>query len=334
LEDYDLDKIDFVIPWVDGDDKEWIKEKYKYKERNGDQNDIRFRDWGTLRYWFRGVEQYAPWVNCIHFITWGHIPSWLNTEHEKINIVRHDEYIPKQYLPTFSSHVIELNMHHIKGLADQFVYFNDDTFLVNKIQPEDFFKNGLPCDMAVLYPIPVGKDDMFSHILLNDSQFINRYFDLKKCIRQNKRKWISPVYGRSLMKTLCMLPFPEISGIMMHHQPQAYLKETFQQVWEKGGEFLDTICHNRFRCAEDVNQYIFRYWQMMNAKFTPSNRFTIGSYEEVGKEDKDYESIICNSRYKMLCLNDVGDDVIFDIQKENMRKAFQKKFPQKSFFEK
>ena len=88
-------QIDFVIPWVDGNDPEWIKEKNAFSNvitENDDVRDIRFRDWETLKYWFRGVEEYAPWVNRIHFVTWGHVPKWLNTEHPKIHIVNHRDY--------------------------------------------------------------------------------------------------------------------------------------------------------------------------------------------------------------------------------------------------
>lgn len=110
------DSIDFVIPWVNGNDPEWIKEKSNFeKQSEGDRRDIRFRDWDNLRYWFRAVEAYAPWVNRIHFITWGHLPEWLNTAHPKLNIVTHQDYIPQAYLPTFNSHTIELNMHRIQS---------------------------------------------------------------------------------------------------------------------------------------------------------------------------------------------------------------------------
>ena len=96
--------IDFVLMWVDGNDPEWQKEKSLYEsDTNGDKRNIRFRDWDNLQYWFRGVEKYAPWVNKIHFVTWGHLPSWLNTEHPKLNVVKHSDFIPKEFLPTFNS---------------------------------------------------------------------------------------------------------------------------------------------------------------------------------------------------------------------------------------
>ena len=59
-------KIDFIIPWVDGADSNWIQERRQYREDKVDDS-VRFREWDTLKYWFRGVEKYAPWVNAIFF---------------------------------------------------------------------------------------------------------------------------------------------------------------------------------------------------------------------------------------------------------------------------
>lgn len=67
-----MDKIDFVLPWVDGSDSAWIKQRNEYLGIKNDQTqDSRFRDWENLQYWFRGVEKFAPWVNHIYFVTWG-----------------------------------------------------------------------------------------------------------------------------------------------------------------------------------------------------------------------------------------------------------------------
>ena len=146
-----MHEIDFVIPWVDGSDPAWQKERCQYDPKAGSSNgtnDARFRDWDLLRYWFRAVEKYAPWVHKIYFVTWGHLPVWLNTDHEKLVIVNHRDYIPAEFLPTFNANTIELNFHRIPGLAEQFVYFNDDMFLGKPVQPEDFFRKAPGC----LYP--------------------------------------------------------------------------------------------------------------------------------------------------------------------------------------
>jgi len=47
-------KVDFVIPWVDDRDKNWIIEKNRYSgEQDGpiDATDARYRDWDILKYW-------------------------------------------------------------------------------------------------------------------------------------------------------------------------------------------------------------------------------------------------------------------------------------------
>lgn len=327
-------KIDFVLTWVDGNDPAWLAEKEKYQKSPDPDSAMRYRDWGTLKYWFRGVETYASWVNRIHFVTWGHIPEWLNKDHPRLNIVKHDEYIPKQYLPTFSSHTIELNLHGIPGLSDRFVYFNDDMFVNNAVSPEDFFSNGYPCEIAVLYPIGANPEsNVYDHILLNESEFFVRHFDIRKEMKRNFSKWYNAKYGKNLIKTMVMQLFPGFSGFILHHQPISYLKRTFEEVWSAEEALLDKVCTHRFRSAEDVSQSVFRYWQIGKGEFTPYNIMKRGTYVGVGKEALDYNSLIVKGRKKILCLNDIGMQVDFDQESKRMLEAFEKKFPEKSSFE-
>ena len=133
-------EIDFVLTYLDGNDIEWQKEKNRFSPGGtSDVNPNRYRDWDNLRYFFRAIERFAPWVRKVHIVTWGHIPSWLNADHPKIHIVNHKDYIPEDWLPTFSSRCIDMNLHRIPGLSERFVYFNDDTFLTAPVKEEDFF---------------------------------------------------------------------------------------------------------------------------------------------------------------------------------------------------
>ena len=62
-------EIDFVITWVDGSDQEWRREKALYNPEAGMDNDAeRYRDWDLLKFWFRGVEKFAPWVRRVYFV--------------------------------------------------------------------------------------------------------------------------------------------------------------------------------------------------------------------------------------------------------------------------
>ena len=138
-------EIDFVVTWVDMDDPKWKEDFKKYSGKidntKNEVSEARFRDYGFLKYWFRGVEKFAPWVRKVHFVTCGQKPEWLNENHPKLSLINHSDYIPEKYLPVFNSSLIEIYLHKIPGLADNFVYFNDDFFIINNIPKERFFKN-------------------------------------------------------------------------------------------------------------------------------------------------------------------------------------------------
>ena len=69
--------IDIVIPWVDWSDPVWQADHAKYRaSKSADNHPARYREWGLFRYWFRGIEQNAPWVRKVHLLTYGHLPGW------------------------------------------------------------------------------------------------------------------------------------------------------------------------------------------------------------------------------------------------------------------
>jgi len=331
--------IDFVIPWVDGNDPAWQAEKAKYSGKTGDSSATRFRDWGTLPYWFRGVEKFAPWVNKVHFITWGHLPEWLNTDHPKLNIVNHKDYIPEKYLPTFSSHPIELNMHRIKGLAEHFVYFNDDTFLIKPVKETDFFRNELPCDTALIKPLnmdchvssPVPRNTIRAEI--NNMFVINHHFNKVRVLKKNIRKFFSPKYRKFLISTFLTLPYPDISGFYIHHLPTSFLKSTFDKVWQDNPEVMDTTCEHKFRFNTDVNQWLVEWYQFCQGNFVPTS-VTRGKCYHTGTHFDQIINAISKQKYKMLCCNDSSYEATFVDDMQKIRKAFESILPDKCSFEK
>lgn len=99
----------------------------------------RYVDNEELRYSLRSIERYAPWVRHIFLVTNGQIPSWIDMESSRLTIVAHEDIYPDlSHLPTFSSPSIESHLHKIPGLADNFLYFNDDVMLNQPVWPEDF----------------------------------------------------------------------------------------------------------------------------------------------------------------------------------------------------
>lgn len=324
--------IDFVIPWVDSNDPIWQKDYAKHSNNPNILSNPRFRDWGVLHYWFRSIEQYAPWVNKIHFITYGHIPNWLNTDHPKLNVVKHEDYIDSKYLPTFSSHVIELNMHRIKGLSENFVYFNDDTFLINPIDESFYFINNTPRD-ACIFDTIIGRGD-FEHYLLNNVKIYNKYFNKKSFLKKNLLKVYNLKYQKHLFKNILLSPWKEFTGFANFHLPQPFNKSTLEKVWEKEKQLLTKVTSNKFRCSTDVNQYLFQIWQILEGNFYPKNINGSGlNITPIKKNFNLISSLFNDKKTKVVCINDTEEIKDFSSSKEFISSLFMNKLPKKSSFE-
>lgn len=334
-----MEKIDFVVTWVDGNDPVWQEEKHKYEKLENDEemfeqwnnNKIRYRDWELLKYWFRGIEKNAPWVNKIYFITYGHLPSWLNVKNEKLQIVKHEQFIPSKYLPTFNSNAIELNLHRIDGLSDKFVYFNDDVYLLKKTSETDFFKKGLPLETAGVDCTSLDWD--IGHSEIKNIQLINKYFEKREVLKKHWKKWLSPRNGKQLVKTILLLPWKQFTGIYEGHITSAYLKNTFKEVWKLEEKNLDATCTTKFRNNQNLNHWIFKNWQLVNGNFCPRSSNIGKMYFK--KIDDEIIKTVENKKYKIVCINDAECTAEeFIEQKQKLINAFEKIFPEKSTFEK
>lgn len=330
-------EIDFVLAWVDGSDREWQKEKARYCGENiqGDDRKERYRDWDILKFWFRGVEKYAPWVHKIFFVTWGHLPPWLNTQNPKLEIVNHKSYIPVQFLPTFNSHTIELNFHRIKGLSEQFVYFNDDFFIINNVKQEDFFINGFPKDMLALQPVVANADNpVMPYIYLNNSMLLAKHFDKRSNIRKQPGSYFHTGYPfMYFFYNMLEIAFPRFTGFYTVHGPSSFLKSTFKTVWQEEGDFLSSTCMHKFRDKEDASQYLIREWQKLSGNFKPANVKKLCRYFELGNDNRKLYNTLMKKTYKMVCINDANTAIDFNKIKQELATCFNSIFPVKSSYE-
>ncbi|WP_159081292.1 stealth conserved region 3 domain-containing protein [Nocardioides sediminis] len=140
--------VDVVYTWVDGEDPEWNAARVA---RGGDElrqesaGQARFRSRDELLHSMRSVHLFAPWVRTIHLVTAGQRPGWLADTAQldgRVRVVDHREILPPDALPTFNSQAIETALHRVPGLAEHFVYLNDDVFLGRATRPELFFNAG------------------------------------------------------------------------------------------------------------------------------------------------------------------------------------------------
>lgn len=332
--------IDFVITYVDGSDSYWVKKKRSYDPdvHIEDDRSIRYRSWENLVYWFRGVEKYCPWVRKVYLITDHQVPDWINQECEKLYLLNHEDFIPREYLPLFNSRAIEFNFNKIEGLSENIVYFNDDVFITNYMEPGDFFVDNLPCDYAIEAPI-TETDSNFAHVLLNNMLAVNQIYDRRVTRKRIIRKLLSPVDMRGMLINFAynFLNYRRFFGFENRHTALSFKKSSFEDAWNLFYEEIDSTCRHRFRNKRDVNLYLIQVLQYMKGIYSPSNIrkkshfFALNDGQNSNIEEA--AKAIRSSQYKMVCLNEnnVSD---FENAKTIINDAFDSILSDKSSFEK
>ncbi len=335
-----MEKIDFVVAWVDSDDPQWKADYAKYRNVKVKEDKARFRNWDLFRYWFRSVEKYAPWVNKVYLVTNGKNPDWINPNCEKLVLVNHKEYIPEEYLPTFNANTIELNVHRIPGLSSHFVYFNDDFYLNAPVTPDYYFIDGLPCDNneELLSNRPnYNPTNKFNIKIIEycDVAVINYHFNRKDVVKASPQRWFGKHLGvKGLIKSLLLYQGGHFEYFARRHNEQPFLKNTFEEAWKKEEEMLKQSC-TRFRENTNLNDYFMRFWQFATNNFYPQKNNKRKFYI-LKKDDLKYiKRTLNNPQIKSLCLNDSmlmpenEYDEVFSFVNEELKK----KFPNKSSFE-
>jgi len=337
-----MDNIDFVLTWVDGADPEWLDRKAQFKGTKVQNLVSHYRDWDILRYWFRGVDQFAPWVNRVFVITDNQCPSWLNKHHSKLKLVDHRDYIPEEFLPTFNSNCIEVNMHRIDELSEHFVSFNDDMFITQPVDAEYYFKNGMPC-LGTFEHVFDGraysKVDGWGISVTDfmNTQVLNAHFNRAEVAEANRKGW----YGRYLGPKYRLQAYltkwfrrTEFQHLYTPHTEKAFLKSVFNEVWEEEPDMMNKTC-TRFREITNLNIYLMRYWQLATNRFYPSS-MDGKRVIPICEENMDMiRQAMFDPGIKSLCLNDSSfcTDEYFETAKRMLIDWFEEKFPQKSSFE-
>ena len=115
--------------------------------------------------------------------------------------------------------------------------------------------------------------------------------------------------------------------------PFSYLKSVAIDLWNKEYEVLDNTSKNKFRTRDDVNEWLFRHWQLMSGQFEP-RRWNFGILMSA-ENTQDVVTLLKNpKKFKMICINDSAAVDNFDECKATINQALQEIFPKKSIFEK
>lgn len=146
------DDVDAIITWVDGADPAHRGKLQAFLNASGNgrmaaADPTRFSDCGEIDYCIASLLRFAPWLRRIHIVSDAQTPSLIarlrgGPFENRVRVVDHREifYGFEQHLPTFSNRSIECMMWRIPGLADRFLYLNDDFQLIRPVAVEDFFR--------------------------------------------------------------------------------------------------------------------------------------------------------------------------------------------------
>ena len=276
-----LHLIDFVMPYVNGNDEEWIKIHEQYIDKKDNVNSKnRFRDWNNLNYIFRGLETYTKFIDNVFLIVMqdSQVPEWINRE--TVNIVYHKDFIPEDKLPCFSSSLIETYLMNIPELSEYMLYGNDDTFIIRETCRKEWFENGWPCININRFSLNTG-DKYFT-------QLCKRSYDLasKEFPKKNNN------YYR---------PGHDITSLM---------RSSGEHIYALYKDILDESAY-RFRVDKDFNQYLYSIY-MFNLANKHNNVKILSKYIGLTNDNIKLLKNI-NSYVKVCCINDcLTDNKNFD----------------------
>lgn len=230
--------IDAVITWVDGADPAHRAKRLHYLDSSvhtDAQSHTRFASLGEIRFTVLSLLHFCPFLRRIHVVTDAQHPAILDPlleQNEKVCIVDHREAFGDHadLLPVFSSRSIETMIHRIPGLAECFIYLNDDIFVGRPMQPNDYFDGEIPILRGTLrrFPNPA-------------LQW------LKSKFRRDR-----PGYGAA-QRAAARLVGRGDTYLLSEHQPHPMRRSTLATYYAGDAERLRAQAGHRFRKAAQVS---------------------------------------------------------------------------------
>ncbi|MBC2868016.1 stealth family protein [Streptomyces mexicanus] len=295
--------IDVVYTWVDGSDPHWLRQRASFSDRPYHEeaaNAARYLSRDELRYSLRSLHLYAPWVRTIYLVTAEQTPEWLNTDHPQIKVVSHKEiFKDPAALPTFNSHAIESQLHHIDGLSEHFLYFNDDVMLGQEILPQHFFlPNGLGKFYLSSALVPFGEPSPEDPPVA--------------AAGKNNRRLIAERFGDTIFRK-------------MKHVPHALHRSVLDEIEAEFPEEHRRTAASRFRSVTDVSvtSSLHHYYAFHTQRSFPGEGL-VYRYCDVGKPNVErvLGRLLAHRDAHVFCLNDTTSTEADMSRQQNLMSRF------------
>jgi len=282
--------VDIVYTWVNQSDPAWIeKRKQTLADNAGSQNhgmcldgirEKEFEALDELRFSLRSVSRYAGFVRKIFIVTDNQVPAWLNRENTKIEIVYHREIFGEAgTLPCFNSHAIEARLHHIPGLAEHFLYLNDDFFLGRPVTAADFFKDNkisrFFSSPRKIDPAPVSASDLAVSSAAKRGQAL-----LKKR------------FGETVSNHILHAPYPLRRSVL------------YEMENDFPGEFTATVAHS-FRHQQDhsIAAFLYFHYARLTGRAIPGKIRHMYLDNRLQQFARKVILTLLTGRYQAFCIN-------------------------------
>ncbi|MGW6412912.1 stealth family protein [Streptomyces vinaceus] len=299
--------IDLVYTWVDGQDPAWLARRSKLDasaHHREASNAARYLQRDELKYSLRSAFMFLPWVRHIYLVTDRQWPNWLFRS-DRVSVIDHTEiFTDPSHLPTFNSHAIESQLHHIKGLSEHFIYLNDDMFIGRPLTPQRFFHpNGLtrffPSSAQVAMGPPTPADPPTTAAAKNNRRILEEYF------------------GTTLFHK-------------MKHMPYAMRRSVLLEIEETFSEAHQQTAASRFRCPDDIStaSSFQQYYSYNMGRAVPGSL----SYRYLALDLPDLQERFLRMLHRRdvdaFCLND-GDSRLVEVeaQREVLHKFLDAYYP-------
>ena len=177
-----------------------------------------------------------PFIRTVHLVVSNieQVPEWL--DQSKVHVVLHKDIIPEDLLPTFNSTTIEMYLCKIPGLAEHFIYSNDDMMPMNDMVVGDFFtEDGLP---------------------------------IYELVHRNEARKSFRLQCKNSYRLAARLTGYQDDGIhyfYIKHSMSPMLKSCCEEVHEKASDEIHKKC-NKFRQPWNFTQYLFPDYTLMSKR--------------------------------------------------------------------
>ncbi|BBH65607.1 exopolysaccharide phosphotransferase [Actinoplanes sp. OR16] len=298
--------IDVVYTWVDGSDPDWVDRKNASLAAFGREqtntiaaNASRFISRDELKYSLRSIAAYAPWVRKIFLVTDDQVPPWLDTSDPRLTVVSHREVFGDTgVLPTFNSHAIESRLHRIPGLAEHFIYFNDDMFLGRPVSPEAFFHaNGIAKYFPSKAQLEAGPATVFDAPVT--------------AAGKNNRRHIAERFDRGITQKMQHVPYPLQKSVL--EEIESWLPDEVRQTAE-----------HPFRHPGDLSipSSLQHYWAFLTKRAVPGS--ISYTYADLAHPSTPVQLafLLARRRSDVFCLNDTNSAAVALSQQAEMLADF------------